>query len=98
MEGTNTDQPVTVTERKKPEAKTVTLPSGVVAVIGIFKGRHISQAQKIVGSDTEKYLFALIAITTLFDGKAVTMEEVEDMDGWDCLKLMGIFSDKGDAK
>lgn len=84
--------------KKISTEKTVTLPSGVVAVIGVFKGRHISQAQKIVGIDTEKYLFALIAITTTFDGKSVTMEEVEDMDGWDCLRLMSIFSDKGDAK
>jgi hypothetical protein len=84
--------------KKTPAARTKVLPSGVVAVIGTFKGRHIRESQKLVGTETERYLFALIALTTTFDGKTVIMEDVEEMDGWDVLALMAEFNSSGDAK
>lgn len=71
---------------------TITLPSGKVAVIQPFKGKHIRQAQKIAGGDEDKMMFALIAITTTLDGVAVVMEDIDEMEGKDVLKLMGAFS------
>lgn len=76
--------------------KTEVLPSGVVAVIRPFKGKHIMEAQKIAGTNTELYLPALIALTTTFDGKEIVAEDVAEMPGWDVLKLMTLFS--GDGK
>jgi hypothetical protein len=75
--------------------RTEVLPSGVKVVIKPFKGRHIMQAQKIAGQDTEKYLPALIALTCEFDGTTKVAEDIEEMPGWDVLRLMALFSGEG---
>lgn len=71
--------------------KTIALPSGKTAQVIDFKGRHIREAQKVAGTETEKYLFALIAATTTIDEKPVVMEDVDEMDGFDVLELMKAF-------
>lgn len=70
---------------------TVFLPSGKTAVINPFKGKHVREAQKIADNDTSKMLFAMIAVTTTIDGKAIVMEDLDEMDGKDVLTLMKEF-------
>lgn len=78
---------------KKPqEEQTITLPSGKVAVIGIFKGKHIREATRNADGETDKMIFALIAMTTTIDGKKIVWEDLDEMDGRDVLKLQGAFS------
>jgi hypothetical protein len=72
--------------------KTIALPSGATAEIAAFKGYHIREAQKIAGDDTDKMVFALIALTTTIDGRAVTMEDIDEGDGFDAMRLMKEFS------
>lgn len=71
--------------------KTINLPSGKVAQVTDFKGRHIREAQKVAGTETEKYLFALIAATTTIDDKPIVMEDLDNMEGFDVLELMKAF-------
>lgn len=82
----NTDTPV---DPKAP--KEVNLPSGVKAIINPFKGKDIRKAQAIAGDDSSKILFAIIALTIAIDGKGVTAEEIDEMDGMDVLELMKAF-------
>jgi hypothetical protein len=80
------------TPAKPQEVQTLTLPSGKVAVIGIFKGKHIREATRNADGETDKMIFALIAMTTTIDGKKIVWEDLDEMDGRDVLKLQGAFS------
>lgn len=71
--------------------KTVTLPSGKIAVISSFKGKHIREAQKIANGEADKLLFAIIALSVIIDGKPVLLEELDEMDGMDVMTLYGQF-------
>ena len=71
--------------------KVITLPSGKSATIKKFKGRDILEAQKKAGESTERMLFALMSQCVLIDNQFVLMEDLEEMDGMDCLALMGEF-------
>lgn len=77
---------------KEQEIQTIILPSGKTAVIGIFKGKHIKEATKISDGKSEDLVFALISITTKIDDKPIVMEDLEEMDGRDVMKLMSAFS------
>lgn len=72
--------------------KTITLPSGKTAVIGGFKGKHILAAKRIAGDDAERIVLAMISQCVKVDGNPVIMEDLEEMDGFDVLQLMGEFS------
>jgi len=77
---------------KPQEVQTITLPSGKVAVIGIFKGKHIREATRTADGESDKMIFALIAMTTTIDGKKIVWEDLDEMDGRDVLKIQGAFS------
>lgn len=81
------------TTKVMSEKKEIKLSNGSVAVIGEFKGRQVLEAQKTVGKETEKMLFALMAQCVTIDGKRKVMEDYEDMPGGDVLKLMGEFGE-----
>lgn len=74
--------------------KTFVLPSGKVAVMRDFKGKHVREAQRQAGGEPDKLLFTIIALTTEIDGKAVIMEELDEMDGMDVFALYGQFVSK----
>lgn len=74
-------------------AKEVTLPSGKKAVIGDFKGKHIREAQRIAGGNTDMITFALISLTTTIDDQPVLAEDLDEMEGRDVMALMGEFSE-----
>lgn len=75
----------------KEKTKKMTLPSGKVAEFGEFKFKHIQEAQRIAGENSENYMPALIALVVKIDGKDLLMEDVIEMDGFDGLALMGEF-------
>lgn len=71
--------------------KTVNLPSGKVAIIAKFLGKHVREAQKIAGGESDKVMFAIIALTTTIDSKPTVMEDLDEMDGMDVMTLYGQF-------
>ena len=73
------------------EVRTVTLPSGRVAAIRKGKGRDLLQAARMAGGagDGMKLTMAIIAMLTTIDGRAMVIEDVEDLDLIDVMKLMG---------
>jgi hypothetical protein len=71
--------------------KEINLPSGKVAVIVPFKGKHVREAQRIAGGDVSNIMFAMISLTTSIDGNPILMEDMDEMDGSDVLALMGEF-------
>lgn len=75
------------------EKKEIKLSNGSVAVVGEFKGRHVLEAQKTVGKETEKMIFALMAQCVTIDGNKKVLEDYEDMPGADVLLLMGEFGE-----
>jgi hypothetical protein len=72
--------------------QTEVLPSGKIAVVGEFFGKHIREATRIADGDSGKMIFALIAITTTIDGKPIVVEDLDLMQGRDVLKLQSMFS------
>lgn len=72
--------------------KEIKLPSGKVAIIGEFKGKHIREAQRIADGQQDKFLFALISITSTIDGQPIVVEDLDEMSGADVMMLMGEFS------
>lgn len=75
------------------KTREVTLPSGRIAIIQEFKGKHVRLAQRNAGTDTDSYLYHLIAMLTTIDSQPVVMEDLDEMPGGDVLKLMGEFSE-----
>jgi hypothetical protein len=72
------------------EGRDVTLPSGAVARIRRAKGKDVRLAMMAVGQpfDPGRYSFAVIARTVKIDGKPITMEQVDELDGDDATALM----------
>ncbi len=81
------------TTKVMSEKKEIKLSTGSVAVIGEFKGRHVLEAQKAVGKETEKMMFALMAQCVTIDGNKKVLEDFEEMPGSDVLLLMGEFGE-----
>lgn len=77
---------------KKSEQKQITLSDGRVATFGEFKGKHIMQARRLAGDNSDLLVNAMIATVVTIDGKPVFMEDLDEMDGFDVLTLMGEFS------
>lgn len=74
-------------------AKEITLPSGKVALIEQFKGKHVRLAQRNAGTDTDAFLYHLIAMLTTIDGNPVVLEDLDEMEGRDLMRLMAEFSE-----
>lgn len=77
---------------KKAEKKQITLSDGRVATFGEFKGKHIMQARRLVGDNADQLVNAIIATVVTIDGKPIFMEDLDEMNGFDVLNLMGEFS------
>lgn len=75
-----TEQPETKTPAAGKNAQTVQLPDGRTAVVEEAYGRHLVTAGRMAGTqDPMKIMMGLIAATTTIDGKALTIEDVEDL-------------------
>lgn len=77
---------------KNSTGKEIVLPSGKIAIIEDFKGRHIREAQRVSEGDPGKFIFAMIAATTTIGGQPILLEDLDEMDGRDVLKLQTEFS------
>jgi hypothetical protein len=90
----NESQATPMEEIKEPfkGSQEAVLPSGKVAVVSDFKGKHIRQATEMADGNAGKMIFALIAITTTIDGKKIVLEDIDEMPGRDVLKLQAMFS------
>ena len=79
-------------------SKELPLPSGKIATISEFKGKHVFKAQRYLSESNskengaEEMLPIIISICTLIDGKAIAPEDLNEMSGQDVLVLMGEFS------
>lgn len=80
-------------ENKSMPKEKFTLPSGAVVEKTPFKGKHVREAQRLMDGDQSKYSVAIISVSCLINGKKVTMEEMDEMDGRDIIKLMEIFTE-----
>jgi len=87
-----TNNSVATAGEKNDGVQEIILPSGRKAVISAFKGKHIREATRLADGESDKLVFALIAITTKIDGKPVLLEDMDEMDGRDAMKLTAAFS------
>lgn len=79
-------------EKKSMPKQKFTLPSGLKVEETVFKGKHVREAQRLMDGDQSKYAFAIICVACIVEGKKITMEEMDEMDGKDILMLLEKFS------
>lgn len=72
--------------------KEIILSDGRVATVGEFKGKHIVKAQAIAGEDAHKTMLAIVSVCVKINGDGVAMEDLEEMNGFDVMKLISVFS------
>lgn len=70
--------------------KVVELPSGKTATIFKGKGKHVREAQRLMGDDNSLYLPALMSMLVQVDGKSLLMEDYDEMDMDDYTELMAV--------
>lgn len=87
------ERPEAEVKEKQLKEGEVRLPSGAIAEVKPFKGKHVRIAQMQGGTDQSKFLFSLIAQCVFIDGKPVIMELLDEMHGPDVLHLMGLFGE-----
>lgn len=76
---------------KDKKSREVDLPSGAKALIRDGKGRDLLAATRMAGgpNDPMRMVFGLLASLVTIDGRALTIEDVEDLPLPDVLKLQG---------
>lgn len=75
--------------------KRITLPGGAAAVFYKRKGRALVDAQRAADGDAGRMAMALLAQVVEIDGRQLLMEDLEDLDLMDVLKLQEAFGDLG---
>lgn len=71
--------------------KTLTLPSGKIAVFTEGKGKHAMEAGRIANGEQTKFMPALVSLLVTYDGRAIVMEDIEEMPLNDYLAIMAEF-------
>lgn len=79
--------------KKIPIDKEIELPSGKKASIKKGKGKHIINATKMAGGDPGKLIPCVMQVLVLIDGEKVTVEDLEELDLKDYMRLQTEFSD-----
>lgn len=74
--------------------KEFTLPSGILVTLKEGKMRDVIAATKNAGDDKEKIMLALIARLATFNGKAMVMEDIENLNLRDSMKLLEVFGEE----
>ena len=67
------------------------LPSGLKAKCVRAKGKHVLEAQRIMGENPENMIVALISICTTIEGIKEPIEYYLEADAGDLMTLMGHF-------
>lgn len=75
--------------------KKVLLPSGSVAVFFKRKGVALINAQRKADGDNSRTGFALLSEIIQIDGKTVLMEDIEQMDLFDVMRLSEVLGELG---
>jgi hypothetical protein len=83
------------TELPEGAIKAVELPSGAKAVFFKRKGRALIEAQRAADGDSSRLMFAILARVVEIDGQAPLMEDLEEMDLFDVMKLQEEFGGLG---
>lgn len=74
--------------------KEITLPSGKTAQIRQnLTGKDGIQAQRVSGTDMEKFLPAIISVAVTIDGLPIVYEDIEAMPLKDYMELMKEVAD-----
>lgn len=82
-------------QQPKAPPRELVLPSGKKASIdGRITGRHQQRALRMIGKEASTYTFALIAVSCTIDGRALTLEDVLDLDATDVDALQPIVLGK----
>lgn len=68
--------------------RVIELPSGKTATIYQGKGRDVRKAQKLAESDQSLYMNALMSLLVQIDGQYLLMEDFDDLDAKDYMKLL----------
>ena len=77
---------------KDVKPTTFKLPiSGLTCEKTPFKGKHVRQAQRLIDGDQTKIQFAVISLACTVDGKRVTIEELDEMEGEDVMTMIAEF-------
>jgi hypothetical protein len=74
--------------------KTITLPSGAVAVIRQGKGRDVRQAQKMSDGDTSLYMNCLMSLLVTINGNLLVPEDFDELSMKDYTELMSSVADE----
>lgn len=74
-------------------SKTITLPSGKIAIVEQGKGKDLLQAQ-MKAKTSEEIPYALIAELTEIDGQRLVYEDILEMDLGDVITLQSEISGK----
>lgn len=81
------------------EVKEIILPSGKVARIHPFLGKHVKRAteQAQEKHQTENVLYLMLAQIVEIDGNPVVVEDFDEMSGEDLLAIQANFAGKFSA-
>lgn len=77
-----------------PTQKEGVLTDGRTFEVKKGKGKHAMRATRISGGNEEKYMPAIMSMLVLIDGKAIVIEDLEEMDLEDYMTISGEFSSK----
>ena len=83
------------TKQKPGVLKEITLPSGAKAVFLRRKGKALMNAQRKADGDSSKISFALLSEIVEVDGKPCLMEDFEEMDLFDVMRLSEELGEMG---
>jgi len=75
--------------------KEVVLPSGIQAVFFRRKGRALLNAQRKAEGDASRISFALLSEVVEINGKPCLMEDFEEMDLFDVMRLTEEMGEMG---
>jgi hypothetical protein len=70
------------------------LSDGRICKIEKGKGKDATEAMKVSGQDSSKYLFALISRVTTIDGNKIVAEDLDEMPLNDVLKIQTEFAER----
>ncbi len=88
---------VPVPATSSPDRYEVTLPSGAKAhILKKARGKHVVLAHRMSGNEGGiKFVFGLIAVKATVDGRALTIEDVEEqLEDLDVMYLMAAVQGK----
>lgn len=89
-----TDTATTQATAQATDVKTIVLKkSGREAQVQPFKGKHVREAQRRAGGNSEDIIYHIICALVTIEGQPLFIEDLDAMDGADVLQLMSEFGE-----